>query len=89
PTVAFLAEYDALPDIGHGCGHNLIAENAIGAAIAVRDTMKKLRSVRGKVVVLGTPAEESCGGKQLLVEKGGPGRHRRRNHVPPLVGETC
>lgn len=70
PTVAFLAEYDALPDMGHACGHNLIAENAIGAALAVREAMKKYKSVRGKIVVLGTPAEESCGGKQLLVEKG-------------------
>lgn len=70
PTVAFLAEYDALPDVGHACGHNLIAENAIGAAIAVQEAMKAFKSIRGKVVVLGTPAEESCGGKQLLVEKG-------------------
>nr|XP_037273967.1 peptidase M20 domain-containing protein 2-like isoform X2 [Rhipicephalus microplus] len=70
PAVAFLAEYDALPDMGHACGHNLIAENAIGAALAVREAMKKYKSVRGKIVVLGTPAEESCGGKQLLVEKG-------------------
>lgn len=70
PTVAFLAEYDALPDVGHACGHNLIAENAIGAAIAVQEAMKAFKSIRGKVVVLGTPAEESCGGKQLLVDKG-------------------
>lgn len=70
PTVAFLAEYDALPEVGHACGHNLIAENAIGAAIAVQEAMKTFKSIRGKVVVLGTPAEESCGGKQLLVEKG-------------------
>lgn len=70
PTVAFLAEYDALPDMGHACGHNLIAENAIGAAIAVQETMKTFKSIRGKIVVLGTPAEESCGGKELLVEKG-------------------
>lgn len=70
PTVAFLAEYDALPDVGHACGHNLIAENAIGAAIAVQEAMKAFKSIRRKVVVLGTPAEESCGGKQLLVDKG-------------------
>lgn len=70
PTVAFLAEYDALPDMGQACGHNLIAENAIGAAIAVQEAMKAFKSIRGKVVVLGTPAEESCGGKQLLVDKG-------------------
>ncbi|XP_077522853.1 xaa-Arg dipeptidase-like [Amblyomma americanum] len=70
PTMAFLAEYDALPEIGHGCGHNLIAENAIGAALAVQEVMRTIRSVRGKIVVLGTPAEESCGGKELMVERG-------------------
>lgn len=70
PTVAFIAEYDALPEIGHACGHNLIAENALGAAIAVQEAMKKFRTIRGKIVVLGTPAEENCGGKELLVQKG-------------------
>ncbi|KAH9375250.1 hypothetical protein HPB48_011961 [Haemaphysalis longicornis] len=52
PTVAFIAEYDALPEIGHACGHNLIAENALGAAIAVQEAMKKFRSIRGKVIFL-------------------------------------
>ncbi|KAK8777675.1 hypothetical protein V5799_028977 [Amblyomma americanum] len=70
PTVALMAEYDALPDIGHGCGHNLIAEAAMGAAIAVMDAMKKFSNVRGKLVVIGTPGEEGAGGKVLLLEKG-------------------
>jgi amidohydrolase len=68
PTVAFLAEYDALPEIGHGCGHNLIAAVAAGAGIALSKVMEELP---GRVVVLGTPAEEGGGGKVLLLEGGG------------------
>ncbi|KAL1487028.1 hypothetical protein MTO96_046697, partial [Rhipicephalus appendiculatus] len=48
PTIAFLCEYDALPEIGHACGHNLIAELAVAAAIAVRDAMKFSHALRGK-----------------------------------------
>lgn len=70
PTIAFLCEYDALPEIGHACGHNLIAELAVAAAIAVRDAMQFSPALRGKVVVLGTPGEENCGGKQILIDKG-------------------
>lgn len=55
PTIAYLAEYDALPSIGHACGHNLIGVTSVAAAIALAKT---LHSVGGKVVVLGTPAEE-------------------------------
>ncbi|KAL1480046.1 hypothetical protein MTO96_051366 [Rhipicephalus appendiculatus] len=65
-----MAEYDALPDIGHGCGHNLIAEAAMGAAVGVTEAMKKFNTIHGKLVVMGTPAEESAGGKVLLLEKG-------------------
>ncbi len=64
PTIAFLAEYDALIDIGHACGHNIIGVTSIAAAIALSET---LDTTGGKVVVLGTPAEE--GG---LRGKGGP-----------------
>ena len=67
PTVAFLAEYDALPNIGHGCGHNLIAAAATGAAIALSKIMGELP---GSIVLLGTPAEEGGGGKILLLERG-------------------
>jgi amidohydrolase len=67
PRVAILAEYDALPEIGHACGHNLIAAGALGAALglfAVRDQLP------GEVVFLGTPAEEGGGGKIRLIEAG-------------------
>ena len=67
PTIALLAEYDALPELGHACGHNIIATAALGAAIAVQSTIDRLP---GKVVVVGTPAEEGGGGKIILLEKG-------------------
>lgn len=66
PTVAFLAEYDALPEIGHGCGHNLIAMVSTGAAIGLSKLMK---DIPGEIVLMGTPAEEGGGGKILLLEK--------------------
>lgn len=65
--VAFVAEYDALPGLGHACGHNLIAASAIGAALMVRE------ADRGQditVHILGTPAEEGGGGKILMLEAG-------------------
>ena len=55
PTIAILAEYDALPGIGHACGHNLIAAAALGAALALSALKKDLP---GKLVFMGTPAEE-------------------------------
>ena len=67
PTVALLAEYDALPEIGHGCGHNLIAISNLGAALGVKAA---LGSLPGRIVVLGTPAEERDGGKIRLLEAG-------------------
>ncbi len=67
PTVAFLAEYDALPEIGHGCGHNLIAISNIGAALALKDVMA---DVPGRIVLLGTPAEEGGGGKIRMIDAG-------------------
>ena len=67
PTVALLAEYDALPKIGHACGHNIIGTAAVGAAVAAR---KAIDAVGGSVVVIGTPAEESYGGKVLMAERG-------------------
>nr|XP_037274832.1 peptidase M20 domain-containing protein 2-like isoform X2 [Rhipicephalus microplus] len=51
PCVALLCEYDALPDIGHACGHNLIAESSVGAALAVVEAMKNHRDIRGKLTV--------------------------------------
>ena len=67
PTVAIVAEYDALPEIGHGCGHNLIAMAAIGAALGLQSN---LASLPGRIMVLGTPAEEGGGGKIRLLEAG-------------------
>jgi len=67
PSIAFLAEYDALPGIGHGCGHNLIAPQSVFAAIALT---KVLNDTYGTIVVMGTPAEETGGGKIILIEEG-------------------
>ncbi|GIY25784.1 peptidase M20 domain-containing protein 2, partial [Caerostris darwini] len=70
PTVAVLLEYDALPEIGHACGHNLIAEAGLGAALAIKAAMEEDTDLHGKLVVLGTPAEEGGGGKIRLLELG-------------------
>jgi len=67
PTIALLAEYDALPEIGHACGHNLIATIALGAGLALSRIMSRLK---GDVVVLGTPDEEGSGGKVTMMESG-------------------
>ncbi|CAN7999458.1 unnamed protein product, partial [Ixodes hexagonus] len=71
PCVAFLCEYDALPGIGHACGHNLIAESSVAAAIGAKAALEARESSHnGRIVVLGTPAEENGSGKQLLIDKG-------------------
>jgi len=67
PTVAVLGEYDALPELGHACGHNLIAAAALGAALAVGQVKNHLP---GRLVFLGTPAEEGGGGKVTMVDAG-------------------
>jgi len=67
PVVAILSEYDALPGIGHACGHNIIASSGYGAAIALSKLGAKLPGV---VRYLGTPAEESHGGKELMARHG-------------------
>jgi amidohydrolase len=67
PAIAFLAEYDALPDIGHACGHNLIATASVGAALGVKKVIDRLG---GSVLVIGTPAEEVHGGKALMADRG-------------------
>jgi amidohydrolase len=67
PTIAFLAEYDALPDVGHGCGHNLIAISNVGAGLGARAALADLG---GTIQVIGTPAEEGGGGKIRLIESG-------------------
>ncbi len=65
--IAFCAEYDALPGIGHACGHNIIAATSVGAAIAAA---RVADDVGLTVRVVGTPAEEAGGGKILLLERG-------------------
>lgn len=57
PAVAYVAEYDALPRLGHGCGHNLVAAAAVGAACALKTAIQRAR-LSGTVLVVGTPAEE-------------------------------
>ena len=66
--VAILAEYDALADLGHGCGHNLIAMIGTAAAVAVREVIDDLP---GSIAAIGTPAEEGGGGKVALIRAGG------------------
>lgn len=67
PNIAVLAEYDALKDIGHACGHNMIAAIAAGTAASLKDT---LAQYPGSITVVGTPAEETTGGKINLIEAG-------------------
>lgn len=68
PKVSFLAEYDALRGIGHGCGHNIIATCAVGAFIGLSEVVK---DYAGEISIIGTPAEEGGAGKVLLLDKGG------------------
>jgi amidohydrolase len=66
-VIAVCAEYDALPDIGHACGHNIIAASAVGAGLALAEVADQ---VGLQVRVLGTPAEEGGGGKIFMLERG-------------------
>jgi amidohydrolase len=67
PAIAILAEYDALPQLGHACGHNLIAGCAVGAAVASKLAIDQCG---GSILVIGTPAEELYGGKVIMAERG-------------------
>jgi amidohydrolase len=67
PSIALFAEYDALPEIGHACGHNIIATSAAGAAVASKLTVDNFG---GTVLVFGTPAEELFGGKVPMLQAG-------------------
>ena len=67
PNIAILSEYDALPGIGHACGHNIIATSGYGAAIALSKLNGRLP---GRVRYLGTPAEERFGGKEIMARQG-------------------
>lgn len=67
PTIAYLAEYDALPGVGHGCGHNMIGTMGVGAGVLLS---KVIDTIGGRVIVLGTPAEETNGAKVPMSEQG-------------------
>jgi|EP01046_Picozoa_sp_COSAG06_P048967 metal-dependent amidase/aminoacylase/carboxypeptidase family protein len=68
PVVAVCAEYDALPGIGHACGHNLISESSLAAFIGAKRAIDA--GAPGTVVLLGTPAEEGGGGKVAMIDRG-------------------
>lgn len=67
PTIGYLCEYDALPEIGHGCGHNMIGAMSAGAGVILS---KVLDDIGGKIIVYGTPAEETNGAKVIFAEQG-------------------
>jgi len=66
PAIAILAEYDALPKLGHACGHNLIAASAVGAGVASKPAIDQFG---GSILVVGTPAEELYGGKAIMADR--------------------
>ena len=68
PAIAILAEYDALPGLGHACGHNLIGVCAVGAGVASKPAIDRFG---GSILIIGTPAEELYGGKAIMAERGG------------------
>ncbi|MBI2287598.1 MAG: M20 family peptidase, partial [Chloroflexi bacterium] len=68
PVIALVAEYDALPGLGHACGHNLICNIAVGAAIACKSVADQCKAT---ISVIGAPAEGIWGGKSLMVDRGG------------------
>ena len=67
PAIAYLAEYDALPGIGHGCGHNILGASGTGAGIVLRSIVDE---IGGTALVFGTPAEETSGAKVEMADKG-------------------
>ncbi len=67
PAIGILAEYDALPGLGHACGHNLIAASAVGAGVASKLAIDRFG---GTILVIGTPAEELYGGKAIMADRG-------------------
>lgn len=67
PVIAILAEYDALPGVGHACGHNIMGASAVGAGVAAK---RAADALGGTIVVFGTPGEEGSGGKVVMVKEG-------------------
>lgn len=71
PTIAVLSEYDALPEVGHACGHNVIAATGVGAFLGLSALLREQPDAfPGRVVLLGTPAEEGHSGKELMARGG-------------------
>ena len=70
PNLCVICEYDALPEIGHACGHNLIAEAGIAAGLGLKAALECDGAPKGTVTVMGTPAEETTGGKLDLIQNG-------------------
>jgi len=86
PTIAILAEYDALPGLGHACGHNLIAACAVGAAVASKLAIDQLG---GSILVIGTPSEEIYGGKIIMADRGAFNNVDMAMMVHPWVYNTA
>lgn len=84
---AIMAEYDALPKVGHACGHNIIATAALGAYLATKKVMEVF-DIPGKVSLIGTPAEEGGGGKIKLIERGALEGIDAATMVHPTSGTT-
>ena len=70
PNVCVICEYDALPEIGHACGHNLIAEAGVAAGLGLKAALESSNAPNGRVTIMGTPAEEGGGGKGYLIRNG-------------------
>ncbi len=70
PNICVICEYDALPEIGHACGHNLIAEAGVAAGLGLKAALEASGAPQARITVLGTPAEEGGGGKAYLIENG-------------------
>ena len=70
PNVCVMCEYDALPEIGHACGHNLIAEAGVAAGLGLKAALESSNAPKGRLTVMGTPAEEGGGGKEILIQNG-------------------
>ncbi len=85
-VIGLCAEYDALPELGHACGHNIIAASSAGAALALREIAEALDLT---IKLIGTPAEESGGGKVLLLQRGVFDDVAMSMMVHPAPEETC
>lgn len=86
PRIAILAEYDALPDIGHACGHNVIGAAAVGAFLGLLDVAAE---TGGSVVLLGTPAEENGTGKEIMARAGAFAEIDAAIMIHPGIGNSA